>query len=1453
MADTAYERYLKDTGQTDDRKGLDQVKEAFFTAVQNLGEPKPPVKYLKPLFPDKDEEGKFKDHSSLRLALFLDPKLRINQQLAFNEARKKQGLEPTDLIKFLETQDNKDYISGLDELRKGVASGGYDLVSGVGTLLFGGTDLAFNTDFQNKFEEIMKKAEPSRPETWQGDVVGLMTQFAVPGGVIQNIVNRIPKVAKIKKAISTIKGSKKRKVATIASRAVEGATVVGATDFIASEPSRESFFFEPESTEGLTGRKKAAATLRNKVKYAQEGTLIGGGFPLMGKAIQLGYKYGIRPPVRVTASIGAKTIDNAVFKPIVYLGSTKVAKPIVSNASKAITGTSKFVLSAAAKTYVSAKSGKFVKQLPPFEQWRLFSTASPIKEERAIKSLDNILSYLRSYGKLPKDIEGISESAMLYIKARARRIDRTMEGLEKKAHNLAKQFENNYNKGDSSPALQKYYLDQIEEFLRGQRKLSDLPTDLQSLSSDLKLQVKNTMAEFKKLLPKSKKADEYLQDLENIEINRVGSYLVKSFSTFTNPNYLPDRNIMNKAVDYLVKNVITKNKSMREDALKTFPNLSATDAYKQSAENLAEAILRAGRADGKNPLDQLKKIGTELLKNKKYKFLKTGEELPIAIRELLGEEKNLKTSVATTISELISASANKRAFDAIARSGIKNGWLFRTKDAAIFAKYLDAQQITSIPRLGNVLKSDALNLYASPEYVQAFKGVGSTLDNLLTIPVYREIMQGKIAVQIGKTLYSPQTQVRNVSSASFFALMNGHIGGKASVTNAMKIVLDDIFKAGKGGVAEVELNKYVEKLIRLGVFDENVVQSELKAIMDQIKNNTIRTSDQLFSKLIKMTPTDKVARLYAGGDNLWKHYGYEYYRSQLSLALKNLDDVKEWFKYMGRPFDEIGLTGNIKNFDDALDEAAAYLLRNTYPTYSKVPPSIQNLRKLPIGAFISFPAEILRTGANIMMIGLKEAAHPNAAIRQMGFRRLLGAFMTSFAAGKGFSEISQFLTGSDQAQWEAYKRSAAAQWDSRSNLLAIEGWKNGESAAINFSYFQPYDSLFAPLEAALKLANDQNLNPQETEKFVLDLMFANDGPIMTFLEPYITEPIGFDRFIDVTTRNGRKDQGGTVYTQSDDLGDKFIKSFLYILDGVKPGVITSGEKISGALGKDLTKGGKPLNLKDELLALFAGTRIIRIDVKKDLRFKAAELNRLLRAVDENEQFYNVNNYQNNTPDRLIKTYEDMQDEAFRIQKDMFIRIQDLKLLDLSSGTIDEILRKAGVSRKLRANLEAGIFTPVNYSRKRFETKVETIQRELRKMGDENVTFFLNRSFVFPESGLERIKGKYTDKKFFTEKYDPKEKFYLLDKDGQLIFDENGNPKLQESFFKRQLKKIPPFIQYGLDQVLSPFSLSSRAPLNAPEVNTSLFTQAPKVNQSTGLTDTQTALLSPEEQIIAKRT
>ena len=1446
MADSALERYLKDKQLQDTQPGknknIEEIKQSFQDTLIGLTEPKPPVKFFRSFLPRKTEDGSIRDTSALRFGLFLNPSLRTSASITAGE----------DIVKKLESEDDKDYISGLDEVRKGVESGIFDLAKGTGSLLFAGTDLALDTDFQSAFEEFMEDKEPDRPETWRGELVGLLTQFGVPGGLIQKVVNRIPKVAKVKNAISKMKGIKKP-VSTVASRVVEGATIVGATDFIASEPERPSIFFEPENTEGLTGRKKAAAVFRNKIKYGAEGATVGGGFPIVGKGIALGYRYGIKPATKTTASLGAKAVDAAVFKPILYLGGTKLGGAAVTGTAKTVSGASKFVLSKAAKIVASTLDkdliykGKLVNQLPPFEKWRLGSVTSRYPEVRGLKRLDNVLSYLRSFGKTPKDIEGVNEAVALFVKSKARKINKTMLSLDKKAYDLAKGFEKQYNNLDQSPALQKYYLDLVEDFLRGQKTLKQLPTELQPLANDVRSEIRKTMSEFKSLLPKGKKGDDLVKELEKIEVGNVGSYLVRSFSTFTNPNYLPEKSVLDKAIDYLSKNVIKGE--LRKEAIRDFPKLSTANAIKESAANLAETILRTGKADGVNPLVQLKEIG-KLINFKDYKIIKTGEELPTAVKNLLGKEKNLKSSVSLTISEMISAAANKRALDVIAKSGIDNNWLFATASSARNAGILNPEKITKVPRLGNVLKSDVTELYASPEFVQMFRGSGGVLDNLLSIPAYRLIMQGKVGVQIGKTLYSPQTQVRNVTSAGLFALMNGHIGGKASVTNAMKMVFDDIFGAGKQGVDEIKFNNYVERLVRLGVWDENVVASELKAIVNQIKNNQVNTTDKLFDRLVKMTPTDKVARLYAGGDNLWKGFGFEFYRSDLRSALKNMSDIKQWFKFMGQPFDDVNVvTGAKKTFDDGLDEAAAYLLRNTYPTYSKVPPSIQNLRKLPVGSFISFPAEILRTATNAISIGLKEAGHSNPAIRQMGLRRLTGASLTNFAIGTGIVSTAQYLTNSTDSQWDAYKRSGAAVWDSRSKLLPIKGWKDGESAAVNFSYFSPYDSLHAPFAAAIAKAREQDLNPQETEKYVLDLMFSEDGPVFTFLEPFITEPIGFDRFIDVTTRNGRKDQGGTVYSASDDLGAKFAKSFAYVLDGVQPGVTKSVDKVSGALGLDLTKGGAPLKLFDELLALFAGTRIIRIDVKKSLKYQAATMNRLLRAVDENEQFYNVDNYAKNTPNDMIRTFENMQEEAFRIQKDMFIRIKDFEILDLDEDQIRKILKDSGVSRKVRTNLINGVFTPVNFSKKRFETKVNTIESELNKLATEDRQFSLNEDFVYPKEELKEVIEDYKGKEFFTEEYNPETYDYKLDKDGRIVFDSEGDPVKKD---RTLIDKIPPVIKEGFQKIISPFegNITTGSLPPTPMPNNRLFTKVPT---NTNLTDTEQALLSPSEQIIAKRT
>jgi hypothetical protein len=246
---------------------------------------------------------------------------------------------------------------------------------------------------------------------------------------------------------------------------------------------------------------------------------------------------------------------------------------------------------------------------------------------------------------------------------------------------------------------------------------------------------------------------------------------------------------------------------------------------------------------------------------------------------------------------------------------------------------------------------------------------------------------------------------------------------------------------------------------------------------------------------------------------------------------------------------------------------------------------------------------------------------------------------------------------------------------------------------------------------------------------------------------------------------------------------------------------------------------------DELLALLAGTRIIRIDVKKDLRYFTSSMNRLLRAVDETEGFYSVENFAQKTPTDTVETFIKMQEEAFRIQKDMYIRIKDLELLDLSRSKIYEIMKKSGASKRLN------------------------------KDSDE-FRYKANRSFLFPQVELDKVIGKYNGIKFFEEAYDPDQENYQIDKNGRLLLDENRNPIKEEGFIQRNIKKIPGAIK---DLILpgSPKSgFQSKIqtpPLDDMPMPMKMASNTQQKNSISNLTRTEEALLSPSEKIIAGRT
>ena len=1467
MADIKpYERYKKDRRNQPKKHNIENYSDfqkALLYAVESQTAPKKPVKW----FFDKDKD----DVGLLTFAASLSPNIQLSS--FFMEFKDKEGkvIKPkyvnlNNWIRKYSGQSEKDYISGLDELSKGVETGKWNLSGAVNQLITIPTDFVLGTDFTNALQKRMNdgRIKPDEPETWRGELTALGIQFGIPGGVITKLIGRSNALAPVYKFL---KLNKANKVSKIARRSIEGATILGATDFIASSPGRPILnpWMQPKYTKGKTGRSKAVEEFINKVKYGAEGSLIGFGFPLVGKSLQLGYKYlGPKWAAKTSARIGARVADATVFQPAAWIYSRPAIKPVVAGTSKAIRGMTNWTLTKAiAPTIASGLSGfvkdpvtnkrvwKWVGQLPPFEQWRLGSVTSRNITERSAKALDNIISGLRSYGKMPVSIEGASEAAMLYGRSIARKFDRAFAGLEKRAYALAKGFEGQYNKGTTSPVMQKYWLDIVDDYIMNKKALTDLPKELQPLSKQVKDTLEEVVERFKNALPKGKQSDEYVDALRENLGKKTHSYLLRSFSTFTNPYHAPNPEVVKNAVNWIAKNVIAKNKNLRNQSLKDFPN---DKGYKSAAKDMVDSILATGKTEGKDPLSILKYISQKIMQGKQYKFLKTGEELPKAIRDLLGQEKNVKFSVLTTGMDIVNQNMAKVAADHMAKQGLKEGWLFTSREAARNT-YIKPAQIRRIPRMGDYLKTDLEGLWTSPEFQQMFMGLGTPFANLIKSAWYRHIIQGKAAVQIGKTLYSPTTQVRNVTSASMFALNAGHIGWRASVTDSFRMVIRDVFKEGKG-VDEVAFNNEISKLVRLGVYDENIVATEMKTVLEELKTGKINTFDKLFDKMMNMVQADKVGRVYAGGDNLWKFYGYNFDKSMMLDAFKTVDEVGSFMKHIGAPFSKTNLvTGAKLNLDDALDQAASYLIRNSYPTYSKVPPVIQALRKFPLGNFVSFPAEMIRTTTTNIALGLKMSSHPNQVIRQMGLRRLMGSFFTLYGLGKGISEVSQYLTGTTEAQESAYKRSFAASWNRNADLVMLQPWEDGESLAINFTYFMPYDVMQRPIEAAIAKAHAENINPSDVNKFVLDLVFSPEGPFMEILEPFVSEPLGYDRLIEVTVGGGRKPGGGRVYTQSElenDLPAVFNKSFAYIIEGLKPGVVLTAEKISAGLRKDLTKGGKPVNTMDELLALFSGIRLIRIDTKSDLKYYAATLNSTMRDIDETSDFYSPQHWQDRTPSTLVKAFDNMQERAFRIQKDMYIRIEDMKLLGVDNRTIRKVLENARVNEDLISNLLKGKFTPINYSESRFNQKVKYIEDAFEKEEETGPwTYRLEEDWAFPESDLDDVKKEWRRKEFFPDGYNPGKVEYLKDKKGRTLYDKDGSPIPVEEpgIFKKGIEKIK--------TIVNPLKgLTSQKPQVPPLPQTpmpNVAVAAANTNPTTGLTRTESALLSPSEQVIARRT
>ena len=1313
----------------------------------------------------------------------------------------------------------KDYIEGFEEIERSLYGGVQDLGYSISSLVTEGIDATFDTDYLKDIDKAYEENKIKDPETLVGEFAKVGVQYGLPGGAIFKIGGRIRGIAKAKGATKAL--TKAQQATQIAKRAGYMAGAFAATDFVASKPGTPTLFMEQESEEGKSGSDLAVTRFKNRLRFAQEGALIGGGFSVMGKPLAVGLKYGLFKPGAYVAGMGFKAADKAVISPLSFV---LARTPGVPTGIRKLRDVSAFTAEKLLNPIVS-RNLKF-EQLPKFDDWRLFSVADADPLKRRLKKLDNFLAAFRSVGQRTGVDFQLTSEAKREIKARSRTIEKYLESIEKKSYDLARANKNLYNTNTTSPASQDYYLDQTLSYLKGQKKLEALPQLLRGSASALNKELSQTKKAFAELLPEG--------ELKDYMLNNLKSYMRKSFAVFTNPEYTPDKKVLDGAIDWINNNVVKKNKDLRQQAASLPGKAAAADKQKIFAEQLTKKILQTGKQDNVDPLRLLQGVAKYDLRSDQ--ILKTGEELPDAIKKLLGQEDNLKASVLQTTSHAITQSVNKKMLDRLADVGQKEGWLFKSREAGIGKGILDVSDnpIGKLKGLG-LLQSPMSKLYGSKQVTQALKGTPGTLDGWIQNSVYRNLLQLKVATQFGKTVLSPATQVRNVTSASMFPLANGHIGGRSSVTEALKMTLDDIFGAGKV-INENQFIKNLENKIRLGVIDENIVASELKAVLQDIKAGAkVKSMDSLLNKLSNTKMMKTATRIYAGGDNLWKWYGHEYVKSQMRGMYNTVDDIAKWTKEItGKEFQKFDtFTGVRKSFDQAIDEAAAWQIRNTYPTYSKVPEFVQNIRKLPFGNFVSFPAEMIRTTTNILDIGMKEAMSSNPLLRQQGYRRLMGASIVLGGANEAAGTMAQAFSGVTAEQIDAYKRSLSAPWNSRATILPINKWKDGVGKAINFSYFSPYDAVTQPFNAAIKTLEEGKMTDLKRREILFQQLSPfGDGFIGKLIAPFISEAIALERISDVLPagffvggRGGQTKTGSNVYSPTDEIGTQMSKSFIHLLKGIEPGAVSTGRKITDAITGDVSRGGVPRDLTDEALALFSGIRIINVDVPRTMQYKITEYNKNKRLVTSTEKLFSLQNYKTRGPEVLAREFRDIQEENLRVNRDFHKVVKDALEVGVPRRQLFLQLKERGLSTRNAMAILKGKNIPYSGYKERMSKRVKDAQKIGKEQGEGDV----NKSYFFPRQEFLKIEREYRRKSL-----DPDRPINrgVIDRVRDL-FSETVTPQ-GETVQTAQVQEIktPPLPGTPMPNV------------KAAQAN---------VNPITNLTATQEALLSPEEKIIASRT
>jgi hypothetical protein len=1374
---------------------------------------------------------KKKVYDPLSAAKFISPifgpliRSAEQQEILAEKVKQQRGEEVNIEDRIIAPKTKEDEIDFFQDIEKGAVGGSAKAVSSVTGWVTAGVDFTFDTSFTNKLDSITRKFlnDHGNPETFVGNVTEIVTQYALPSTIAFKMIQNASALNKLGATARPFLAYKYGETGVkIAKYSGQGALALGAADLIASDPGRETLIFDKINEEGKTGRDLAIARLSNKIRFGAEGALIGAAIPLAGKPLK---------DITVGAlGITAKSIGAAAkVGDVVLTNITNVlAKDpyVIPSISKGISKTADIVGELGTRITLPVVSlGKvspFVKGLPKFSEWRKYSVQDIEPLKVALGKIDSVLSPFRSFGKFTPEAGRISEDAQLFLKTKQTILNRFLENIERKSYNLAKSFESQYNTAKVSPASQNKYLEDVLDYIQGRIKIDSVQKELRLSAKLLNDELLSTKKIFADLLPEKEIKDILLKDLRG--------YIKKSFAVITNPNYSVDPNskTFTDAVGF-VKKVINKDRDLVSQSINRFSKLTRDQARTEYAKELVLNMLRIGKINSNDPMKALKEIGKQINFDK---VINTGEELPSVIKKLLGEEKNLRASVVNTVSEMYTNIANKQMMDQLADILVQQGYLYKNASAAKINGVLNPIKVSGngarkIEGIG-LLNTKMNDLYGASDKIESlinFKGstdfiIQSGVNNRilsLLINSYKGALKYFQTVQFGKTVLSPETTALNYASSTFFLLPRGLIGGRASLTESIKMTVDDIFKSGKTAAEkEAKLLESIREGIRYGALDESVVVQQMNQTLKYLQEGKITNQEKLLNFLEKNPGIEFFKKTYQGGDNIFHWYGYNWYKSWFSdFVKKDMNKVKEWYRTVANSdFVEKNLDGGKKTIDEAIKEMSGWMVRNTMPTYSKSPEIVQALKNVPLGTFISFQAEMLRTGFNTISISMREIASKDPVLRSMGLRSLFGMYTVFGGLGYGAKKLYNNLTGFTDEQMEAYRTNFAAGYQKNHDLIPITKMNDeGVFKVIDLSNFNPYSVLQKPVVAALNKSKEADLTNQQGFNYLWSVMFKGKNSVMGELfSSFVATPIGQEKLEEAWS--GRTVNGKAIWGELDTPEDKFSKGMAHLITGIEPGVLTTGKKLYYASTGEITPLGQSYDLTDVVLGITTGLKPQEVDLKKLMGFAINNYKSIQSKSLEGTKLYD----KDVGGEDAKKEFINIQRKAFYEKKKFYQKIKAYENLKMDTGDVEDSLRRSKESRSKVSEIMDGSFTPLNYSKEKFQKKIDAIQRELDKRGLGNKKS-INEDYFFPESELDDIISE------------------LEGADLNDIF----------PYDKKIQKPVTPIIPKPVSSLPQQKIQTPVLPNTPQPVATSNIT--PQVNPTTKLTSVESALLSPTEQAI----